>query len=143
MDRGLASFPPPNKKTFRFLVFGCGWWYDRSRNLVTSPACEIRGRLRGRDRIDKRQETTRQLCHQGRKAADGCKPCHGRGNIGIGSRGFISKWDISGIRDQKPNPILSFFLIIYDKMIRAKMISTAFSTFLPTTHNAAPKIICF
>ena len=27
-----------------------------------------------------RRKTTRQLCHQGHKAAGGCKPCHSRGD---------------------------------------------------------------
>ena len=113
--------------------------------LLLPPLVKFEGDYEGETELinGRRLPATRQLCHQGRKAADGCKPCHGRGNIGIGSRGFISKWDISGIRDQKPNPILPFFLIIYDKIIRAKMIPTAFSTFLPTTHNTAPKILCF
>ena len=51
-----------------FWVLGCGWWCDR-KILLYFPLWRSRETTR---------ETTRQLCHQGRKAADEHRPRHGR-----------------------------------------------------------------
>ena len=52
-----------------FFVFGCGWWYDREIVLLP-PLCEYRERDYERD--------YQATLPQGRTAADGCKPRHGR-----------------------------------------------------------------
>ena len=55
--------------------------------------------------------TTKQFCHQGRKAAGGCKPCHGpRGN-----RKRVSFSGLSGVRpgSETPHSSALFYLFIF------------------------------
>ena len=56
-------------------TFGCGWWYDRVIVLLP-PLCEYRERLFKRRR-DYERDYQASL-PQGRTAADGSKPRHGR-----------------------------------------------------------------
>ena len=61
-----------------FYVFGCGWWYDREI-LLLPPLCEYReGKvLKNYTKRDYERDYQAPL-PQGRTAAGGCKPRHGR-----------------------------------------------------------------
>ena len=76
----------------KLLSFGCGWWYDREIVLLP-PLGEVRERLpdnehEHRIQVHPGQEGIAIHSHRallGRLAADGCKPRHGRYDLGSGS----------------------------------------------------------